>query len=71
MCAAGTFRWAYIRTGSTQSGTGSLVVTYRKNAADQALVITIAASSTAGVYSDLTNTFTGVAGDTVAVKLVQ
>ena len=71
MCAAGTFRWAYIRTGCTQSGTGSLVVTYRKYAADQALTITIAASSTAGVYSDLTNTFTGVAGDTVAVKLVQ
>lgn len=66
-----TFRWAYLRTSSTQSATGSLVCTYRKNGADQSIVITVAANSWAWLFSDLTNTFSCVAWDTVAQKLVQ
>lgn len=66
----GTVKWAVIKTSTTQSGTGSLVCTWRKNGVDTSVVITIAASSVAGLFYDNTNSFTCVAGDLVGVKLV-
>lgn len=67
----GTFKSFYAQTGSTQSGTGSLVLTARKNNADTSVVITIAAGSAAGTFSDLTNSFSAAAGsDVLGVKVV-
>lgn len=66
----GTFRFGVLKTSSAQSGTGSMVFTWRKNAADQALTITVAAGSGAGSFSDLVNSFSCVAGDVIAVKVV-
>lgn len=66
----GTFRFGVLKTSSAQSGTGSMVFTWRKNAVDQALTITVAAGAGAGSFSDLTNSFSCVAGDVIAVKIV-
>jgi len=66
----GIFRWAIARISTTQPGTGSLVFTWRKNGVDTSIIITIAASSTAGNFTDMTNSFSVVAGDVVGVKIV-
>ena len=59
------FRNGFLRTehSGTQSATGSLVYTLRKNKASQALVITRPAGGGGGVYSDVTNTVDFAAGD--------
>ena len=56
-----------IRTTNTQSATGSLVFTLRKNGADQ-FNLTIAAGSVAGVYT-ATGSFSVVAGDLINWKI--
>ncbi len=66
----GTLKWALIKTSTTQAGTGSLVCTWRKNGVDTSVVITIAASSVAGIFYDNSNSFTSSAGDTIGVKVV-
>lgn len=59
----------YIRTQDAQSGTGALVLTIRKNAADTAVTVTISAGAAAGTFSDTSNTVAVAAGDRVAMKL--
>jgi hypothetical protein len=65
----GTFKYYYVVTSSTQSAFGSLVFTVRKNSSSESIVVTIAAGSAAGTFSDLTNTSTGVAGDTYGAQV--
>jgi len=59
----------YFRTLNTQSATGSLVITVRKNAVDTALVITIPAGSVANTFSNTTNSISFSAGDFSSVKV--
>ena len=59
----------YFSTLTTQSATGSLVVTLRKNNADTALTLTVAAGSVAGTFSDTTNSVSFTAGQNASVKL--
>jgi hypothetical protein len=56
-----------VRTTNTQSATGSLVFTLRKNGVDQ-FALTIAAGAAAGVYS-ATGSFSVVAGDLINFKI--
>lgn len=60
----------YTVTNSSQSATGSMTLTIRKNNADTVLVITIAAGSAAGIYSNTANTVSFAAGDAMAIKFV-
>jgi hypothetical protein len=66
---AGLFRDLYVRTRTAQPGTGSLVITFRKNAADQALTLSIPAGAAAGLFSDLTHGVAVVPGDMITLKL--
>ena len=59
----------YFRTLTTQSATGSLVITVRKNAVDTAIVITIPAGSTLNTFSNTTNSVSFSAGDLASVKM--
>jgi hypothetical protein len=59
-----------IRTNSAQSGTGSLVITLRKNGANTAITFTIAAGSAAGHFSDTANSVSFAAGDTICIACV-
>ena len=70
MVTAGTLTRLYVMTNTAQPATGSLVCTLRKNSVDQALTITIAAGSAAGVFTDLVNAVSVVAGDLVGMKYV-
>lgn len=65
---AGTLRNFYITTSGAQSGTGSFVLTVRKNGVDQTVVITIAAGAAEGNFSDVSNSFAVAAGDKISVK---
>jgi len=67
---AGTLSKLYVQTSTAQPGTGSLVCTVRKNSVDQALTLTIAAGSAAGVFTDLVNSVSVVAGDLLGMKFV-
>ena len=62
-----TFTEIRVRTTNTQSATGTLVFTLRKNGADQ-FSLTIAAGSVAGVYT-ATGSFSVVAGDLINWKI--
>jgi hypothetical protein len=62
-----TFIEIRVRTTGTQSATGSLVFTLRKNGVDQ-FALTIAAGAAAGVYS-ATGSFSVVAGDLINFKI--
>lgn len=62
-----TFNEIRVRTFSTQSATGSLVFTLRKNGVDQ-FSLTIAAGSAAGVYT-ATGSFSVVAGELINWKI--
>lgn len=66
----GTLRNLTIRIGSTQDASGSLVCTLRVNNADTALVVTIAAGSAAGNYSNTSTTVTLNDLDRVGWKIV-
>jgi hypothetical protein len=59
----------YARITNTQSATGSLVISLFKNGTVTALVLTIAAGSTAGTYSNTTNSVTFAAGDGYGVEI--
>lgn len=75
---SGTIKGLTIALSSAQPGTGSLVFTMRKGTysggvlsmSDQALTVTIAAGSAAGVYSDNSNSFTITGNDIVTIKVV-
>ena len=58
----------YFNMITSQPASGSLVLTIRKNGADTALVITVAAGSVSGVYSNTANSVTFVAGDLMAIR---
>jgi hypothetical protein len=66
---AGRFRDLHVRTRTAQPGTGSLVITFRKNAADQTLTLTVPAGAAAGVFSDVTHSVAVVPGDMITLKL--
>lgn len=60
----------WFHTGTTQPGSGTLVITLRKNLADTALVITIASGAAANFYSNLVNSVAFTSGDRCSVKVV-
>ena len=70
MITNGTLTRLYVMTSTAQPATGSLVCTVRKNSIDQALTITIAAGSAAGVFSDLVNSVSVVVGDQMGMKFL-
>jgi hypothetical protein len=71
MPVAGTLKNLYIRNGTTQSGTGSIVFTLRKNGADTAITITFTSSDGAATTkSDTTNTVSVAVGDLICIKAV-
>ena len=70
MITNGTLTRLYVMISTAQPATGSLVCTVRKNSVDQALTITIAAGSAAGVFSDLVNSVSVVVGDQMGMKFV-
>jgi hypothetical protein len=66
--SAMTFTKILVRTTTTQSATGSLVFTLRKNGVDTAIVLTIAAGSVAGTYS-ATGSVAFAQGDLISLKV--
>jgi hypothetical protein len=58
----------YFVTGTTQPASGSLVVTLRKNNADTAITLTVAAGSVANFFNDTTNAVSFTAGQYASVK---
>jgi hypothetical protein len=60
----------FLRTYNAQPGTGSYVITLRKNGANESVTFTIAAGSAAGNFSDITNSASYSAGDRMCVKFV-
>jgi hypothetical protein len=70
MVTAGTLSRFYVMTNAAQPATGSLVCTVRKNSIDQALTLTIAAGSAAGVFTDLVNSVSVAVGDQMGTKFV-
>ena len=67
---AGTLRNLSLTTNSAQPGTGTLVATVRKNGADTALTVTIAAGGAAQTQTDAANTVSVVAGDLISIRIV-
>lgn len=67
---AGTLKKFYVRTGTAQPGTGTLVCTVMINNAASAITFTIAAGAAAGTYSDLVNTAAISSGDFINFRLV-
>lgn len=68
----GTLKNLYVRLGSAQPGTGSLVIEIFGGASAAiatGIKITIPAGGGAVTYSDLSNTFSHTAGDLVNVKI--
>lgn len=65
---AATIRKLYVRTG-TISTNGTCVVTVRKNGVDTALTVSTNDTNSNATVSDLTNSFTVVAGDRLTIKL--
>ncbi len=61
--SAGVYKNLYFRTATAQPASGSLVCTLVINNIPSAVVVTVAAGSAAGVYSNTTNTVAVVAGD--------
>jgi hypothetical protein len=67
---AGTISRLFLVTTTTQSGTGSLVVTVRNNGVDTALTLTVGAGAVAATFSDVSNSFSVAAGDLLSFKYV-
>jgi hypothetical protein len=68
MITSGVMTRLYVMTNTAQPASGSLVCTLRKNSVDQALTITIAAGSAAGVFTDLVNSVSVAVGDQIGMK---
>lgn len=66
---SGTVQNMYLAIASTQPATGSLVATLMINGTATAIVITIAAGSGIGTYTDLTNTVQYNAGDSIRLDI--
>lgn len=63
-----TIRNLRVHTSNSQPAGGSLTVTIRKNAADTAVIATVAATAGAGVYADTTNSVTFANDDKLSVE---
>jgi hypothetical protein len=68
MPQACTLSRLYFATATTQPASGSLVLTLRKNNADTALVITIAAGSGANFFNNTANSVSFTAGQYASIK---
>jgi hypothetical protein len=66
---AGTYKYLYIRTGSTQPASGSLVFGLHINNTT-VMTITVAANSVAGFFSNILTTTTTVLGDYICWEMV-
>lgn len=68
----GVLKCFYVVTSTSQPGTGSLVCTLRRNTSNTSMVVTIAAGSAAGVFSDTVNTqdVNGLTGAVFGVMMV-
>jgi hypothetical protein len=58
----------YFATATTQPASGSLVLTLRKNNADTALTLTVAAGSAGNFFNDTTNSVSFTAGQYASIK---
>jgi hypothetical protein len=67
---SGILKNFHLATNTTMPGTGSLTLTIRKNGVDTPIVIVIAASTPAGLFSDTTNSVGVAAGDLISIKAV-
>lgn len=67
---AGTIKTLRLVTTTAQPGTGSLVITVRKNGVDTAITLTVAAGAAAGAFADAVNTVAFAAGDLLSFKYV-
>jgi hypothetical protein len=65
-----TLKNFYIRTGSNQPVNGSHVLTILKNGVATSIVVTIPAGSAAGVFSDILNSVSFLAGDEISIEAV-
>ena len=63
-----TFSNLYVLTSDAQGAGGSLVITIRKNSSNTTLTTTIPAGGAAGQYTDVTHSFTAVAGDVITIQ---
>lgn len=70
MTTSGTISTLYLVTTTAQPAGGSLVVTVRKNGVATTLTLTVAASAAAGTFTDVTHSFTVVAGDLLSIQYV-
>jgi hypothetical protein len=59
-----------VATASTQSSTGSAVLTIRHNGVSSGISITIAAGSAIGTFTDYVNTRTCAVGDGISIQIV-
>jgi hypothetical protein len=66
--SAMTFTKILVRTTSTQSATGSLVFTLRKNGVDTAIILTIAAGATANTFV-ANGSVAFAVGDLISIKV--
>jgi hypothetical protein len=70
MPSAGILKNLYIKTIGVQSSTGTLVITVRKNATDQALSVTVPAGASGAVFNDAAHQVTVAAGDAISIELI-
>ena len=70
IASAGTFRNLFARTTVQMPAQASLVFMLRKNGADTAITVTIAANAAAGTYSDTTHTVSFAQGDLWDIRIV-
>jgi hypothetical protein len=66
----GTVKNLYVFTSNTQGAGGSLVISVLQNQVATSLAVTVPASGLSGTRSDLTNSFTAVAGDKLVFRLI-
>jgi hypothetical protein len=63
-----TINKLYIGTANTQPASGSSVLTLRKNGVATSIVVTIPAGSASGVFSDILNSVSFLAGDLISIE---
>jgi hypothetical protein len=66
----GTVKNLYVFTSNSQGAGGSLVITIMQNQVATSLAVTVPASGTAATRTNLTDSFTAVAGDRLVFRLV-
>jgi hypothetical protein len=66
----GTVKNLYVFTSNQQGAGGSLVITIMQNQVATSLAVTVPASGTAATRTNLTDSFTAVAGDRLVFRLV-